>query len=101
MQEASSRPWPIGWVAVTWVVMSQPLRRFLWLPLFLEKKKERKEKEKKERKKDKERERGKKKKKGWLLFVGLASARGPEAELKAGGEGVAGAVVWILWETPF
>ena len=48
MQEASSRPWPIGWAAVTWAMMSQPLRRSCGcLAPFLEKKKREREREKK------------------------------------------------------
>ena len=83
MQEASSRPWLIGWAAVTWAVMSEPLRRSCGcLAPFLEKKRERE-------------------RKGMAFICGAGLSTQPKSRTESGWSGSGRAVVWILWETPF
>ena len=86
MQEASSRPWPIGWAAVTWAVMSQPLRRSCGcLTPFLEKKKREREREKK----------------GMAFICGAGLSTRPKSRTESGWGRSGWLVVWILWKTLF
>lgn len=94
MQEASSRPWPIGWAVVTWAVMSRPLRGACGCLSLLGGRvggaggeKERKKKGKRERK--------------VMAFIcGAGLSTRPRNRTESSWRGGGGAVVWILGEAP-